>query len=92
MSYCKFGDGPFFREFWDSPLIRKKEPTFNFKERGKYKMSEKELIEKIEKLEKRVAELEKEVGYIKEDIYEFVEEDDEECSGHCGHCGGCGEE
>ena len=55
-------------------------------------MSEKELLEKIEKLEKRVAELEKEVGYIKEDIYEFVEEDDEECSGHCGHCGGGGEE
>ena len=42
--------------------------------------------------EKRVAELEKEVGYIKEDIYEFVE-DDEECGGHCdcGHCGGCEE-
>jgi len=55
-----------------------------------YKMSEKELLEKIELLEKRVAELEKEVGYIKEDIYEFVEDDDE-CDGHCGHCGGCEE-
>ena len=56
-------------------------------------MSEKELLEKIEKLEKRVAELEKEVGYIKEDIYEFVEEG-EECDGHCdcGHCSGCEEE
>ena len=48
---------------------------------------EKELLEKIEQLEKRVAELEKEVGYIKEDIYEFVEDD--QCDGHCGHCGGC---
>jgi archaellum component FlaC len=56
-------------------------------------MTEKELLEKIELLEKRVAELEKEVGYIKEDIYEFVE-DGEECDGHCdcGHCGGCEEE
>lgn len=53
-------------------------------------MSEKELLEKIELLEKRVAELEKEVGYIKEDIYEFVEDD--ECDGHCGHCNGCEEE
>lgn len=53
-------------------------------------MSEKELLEKIEKLEKRVAELEKEVGYIKEDIYEYVEEDDDEgCSGHCSCCNGC---
>ena len=51
---------------------------------------EKELLEKIEKLEKRVAELEKEIGYIKEDIYEFVEED--ECEGHGGHCSGCGDE
>ena len=50
---------------------------------------EKELLEKIELLEKRVAELEKEVGYIKEDIYEFVEDDDGECSGHCSHCEGC---
>ena len=46
-------------------------------------MSEKELIEKIEQLEKRVAELEKNVSYIQEDIYEFVEEDDDECGGHC---------
>ena len=52
-------------------------------------MTEKELIEKIEKLEKRVAELEKEVGYIKEDIYEFVEDNDEDCGGHCSHCQGC---
>jgi len=58
--------------------------------KGDIDMTEKELIEKIELLEKRVAELEKEVGYIKEDIYEFVEEDD--CDGHCGHCGGCDEE
>ena len=73
------GDGPFFREFWDTPLVK-----------GNYKMTEKELIEKIEILEKRVAELEKEVGYIKEDIYEFVEDDDE-CDGHCCHCDGCEE-
>lgn len=51
-------------------------------------MTEKEMLEKIEKLEKRIAELEKDVSYIKEDIYEFVEEDDG-CSGHCSHCGGC---
>ena len=38
-------------------------------------MSEKELLEKIEKLEKRVAELEKDVAYMKEDMYEFVEDD-----------------
>ncbi len=61
-------------------------------------MSEKELLEKIEKLERRVSGLEKEVGYIKEDIYEFVEDDDFEegtedsCSGHCSHCSGCEEE
>ena len=54
-------------------------------------MTEKEMLEKIEMLEKRIAELEKEVGYIKEDIYEFVEEDDEECNGHCCHCEGCEE-
>lgn len=54
-------------------------------------MSEKEMLEKIILLEKRIEELEKEVGYIKEDIYEFVEEDDE-CNGHCSHCSGCGEE
>ena len=42
-------------------------------------MSEKEMIEKIEQLEKRVTELEKNVAYIQEDIYEFVEDDDE-CS------------
>jgi len=54
-------------------------------------MSEKELLEKIEKLEKRVAELEKNVAYIQEDIYEFVGEDEEECTGHCSHCSGCEE-
>ena len=54
-------------------------------------MSEKELIEKIEMLEKRITELEQEVGYIKEDIYEFVE-DGEDCDGHCCHCEGCEEE
>ena len=51
-------------------------------------MSEKELIEKIEKLENRIAELEKDVSYIKEDIYEFVE-DDEGCGSGCSHCNGC---
>ena len=55
-------------------------------------MSEKELIEKIEQLEKRVAELEKNVSYIQEDIYEFVEEDDDKCGGHCSCCSGCDEE
>lgn len=58
-------------------------------------MQEKELLEKIEKLEKRVAELEREVGYIKEDIYEFVEDDDceeDSCNGHCSHCSGCEDE
>ena len=54
-------------------------------------MSEKEMLEKIDQLEKRVAELEKEVSYIKEDIYEFVDED-EDCEGHCSHCHGCEEE
>lgn len=54
-------------------------------------MSEKEMLEKIALLEKRVAELEKEVGYIKEDIYEFVEDDEAECNGHCSHCSGCEE-
>ena len=54
-------------------------------------MSEKEMIEKIEMLEKRIAELEQEVGYIKEDIYEFVE-DGEDCARHCCHCEGCEEE
>ena len=54
-------------------------------------MSDKELLEKIEKLEKRVSALEKELGYIKEDIYEFVE-DDEQCNGNCCHCDGCEEE
>ena len=53
-------------------------------------MSEKEMIEKIEQLEKRVSELEKYVAYIQEDIYEFVEDEDE-CGGHCSHCDGCGE-
>ena len=28
---------------------------------------------------------------IKEDIYEFVE-DDEQCTGNCSHCSGCEEE
>ena len=41
-------------------------------------MSEKELLEKIEQLEKRVAELVKNVSYIQEDIYEFVEDDAED--------------
>ena len=54
-------------------------------------MTEKEMLEKIEKLEKRIVELEKEVEYIKEDIYEFVEEE-EECHGHCSCCSECGEE
>ena len=53
-------------------------------------MSEKELLEKIERLEKRVAELEKNVSEIQEDIYEYVEEDDE-CEGHCSCCSGCEE-
>lgn len=55
-------------------------------------MSEKEMIEKIEKLEKRVSELEKKVSYIEEDIYEYVEDDDDCCSGHCSHCDGCEDE
>ena len=55
-------------------------------------MSEKELLEKINQLEKRVAELEKNVSYIQEDIYEFVEEDDDECGGHCSCCSGCDDE
>lgn len=57
-------------------------------------MTEKEMLEKIEKLERRIAELEKNVSYIQEDIYEFVEEDIEEtgCHGHCSHCSECEEE
>lgn len=55
-------------------------------------MTEKEMIEKIAQLEKRVAELEKNVKYIQEDIYEFVEEDEDSCGGHCSHCSSCGEE
>lgn len=55
-------------------------------------MSEKEMIEKIEKLEKRVAELEKAVSDIQEDIYEFVEEEEDTCGGHCSGCHGCSEE
>ena len=56
-------------------------------------MSEKELLEKIEKLEKRIAELEKSVSEIQEDIYEFVEEEPEDgsCVGHCSCCSGCEE-
>ena len=57
-------------------------------------MSEKELLEKIEKLEKRVEELEKDMSNIKEDMYVFTEEelDEEEnatCTGCCSNCGGC---
>ena len=50
-------------------------------------MTEKEMIEKIQQLEKRIEELEKSVSYIQEDIYEFTEEDD--CNGHCSGCSGC---
>ena len=55
-------------------------------------MSEKELLEKIEKLEKRVEELEKDMA--KEDMYVFTEDEleDEEnsnCTGCCSSCGGC---
>ena len=55
-------------------------------------MTEKEMFEKIEKLEKRIAELEKEVGYIKEDIYEFgdpYEDEEDGCAGNCCGCSGC---
>ena len=46
-------------------------------------MSEKELLEKINQLEKRE---------IQEDIYEFVEEpEDSACAGHCSCCSGCEE-
>lgn len=51
-------------------------------------MTEKELLERIEKLEKKVEELEKNVSNIQEDIYEFAEDDDC-CNGHCSSCGGC---
>ena len=56
-------------------------------------MKEEEILNKIKELEKRVAELEKNVSYIQEDIYEYVEEDDQEnqCGGHCSHCSGCEE-
>ena len=45
-------------------------------------MSEKELLEKIEKLEKRVEELEKDMATVKEDMYVFTEDEleDEEKS------------
>jgi len=56
-------------------------------------MSEKELLEKIEKLEKRVEELEKDMANVKEDIYVFTEDDEENfttvCGGSCPGCGGC---
>ena len=57
-------------------------------------MSEKELLEKIEKLEKRVEELEKDMATVKEDMYVFTEDEleDEEnsnCTGWCSSCGGC---
>ena len=53
-------------------------------------MTEKEMIETIQKLEKRIEELEKEVSFIKEDIYEFVEDDEEGCcGGGCSHCSDC---
>ena len=53
-------------------------------------MTEKEMMEKIEKLEKRIESLEKEISIIKEDMYIFVEEEDEDiCGGHCSHCNGC---
>ena len=55
-------------------------------------MTEKEMIEKISQLEKRVTELEKSVAYIQEDIYEFVEDDEGACNGQCSYCGGCEEE
>ena len=56
-------------------------------------MSEKELLEKIEQLEKRITELEKNVSEIQEDIYEYVEEDpeNEASEGHCSCCSGCEE-
>ena len=56
-------------------------------------MSEKELLEKIEQLEKKVAKLEKDVSEIQEDIYEYVEEEpeDDACAGHCSCCSGCEE-
>ena len=54
-------------------------------------MPEKEMLEKIEMLEKRIATLEKEIAQIEEDIYEYVE-DDEECQGHCSGCCGCDED
>ena len=38
-------------------------------------MSEKELLEKIEKLEKRVEELEKDMATVKEDMYVFTEDE-----------------
>ena len=41
-------------------------------------MSEKELLEKIEKLEKRVEELEKDMATVKEDMYVFTEDELEE--------------
>lgn len=55
-------------------------------------MTEKEMTKIIEQLEKRIAELEKNVSFIQEDIYEFVEDDDTECSGHCSGCSECKEE
>ena len=70
-----------------------KRPVFLL-EREVNKMSEKELLEKIEKLEKRVEELEKDMATVKEDMYIFTEDeiDDEEnngCTGCCSSCEGC---
>ena len=55
-------------------------------------MSEKELLEKIEKLEKRVEELEKDMATVKEDMYVFTEDEleDEENSNCTGCCSSCG--
>ena len=62
-------------------------------EREVKKVSKKELLEKIEKLEKRVEELEKDMATVKEDMYVFTEDEleDEEnsnCTGCCSSCGG----
>ena len=53
--------------------------------------SEKELKEEIANYMKDFAYFDDEstYGYMKEDIYEFIEDD--ECDGHCGRCGGCEE-
>lgn len=53
-------------------------------------MTEKEILEKIEQLEKRVVELEKRISVIENDIYVFTEEDN--CEGNCHCCNGCDDE